>query len=335
MYLAGYGVARSLPTAVTFFTQAAAQQQPEAQAHLASMHQQGLGVPRDPTRAASLYQAAADGGSSRAALLYAKALAKGEGVPVDYASALRYSDAALASGDKEAQYIVAMLLSHRHPYAPSPTPPAGTHSSSPLFSFIPYSPERALSLLHSSSSANFVPALTSLADHYATLQPEPDHTLAVSLYSQAADLTSIYAHARRGFLLYHGVGVEPARATAMVSLATAGEAGRAEALLMMMAVAWERAGRDLEGRVGKMNLRVKEVLDEYAGKAVDSVERGKKDEWTEDERRMVRRLKEEPQLVAGWLDLYEREKGGPWLGDMHDLLAVVQPSEDKNQATPS
>ena len=331
MYLAGYGVARSLPTALSFFSQAAALRHPEAQAHLAAMHHQGLGVPRDPARAASLYRAAADGGNERAAVLYAKLSARGDGVPKDYAQALRYSEAAAAGGDKEAQYITAMLLSHRHPYAPSPTPPAGAHSSSPLFSSIPYDPSRALSLLHSSSSANFVPSLTALADHYATLHPHPDHPLAVSLYSQAADLTSTYAHSRRGFLLYHGVGVAESRSTAMVSLATAGEAGRAEALVQMLAVAWERGGREVEGRVGKLGLRVKEVMDEYAGKCVDSVERAG-EEWTEGERRMVRRVKEEPQVVVRWMDMYEEAKGRKWLGDLHELLAVVQQREGEEKA---
>ena len=323
MYLTGYGVARSLPTAASFFTQAADSEQPsaEAQLHLASMYQQGLGVSRDPTRAVSLYQHAADSGNERAQLMLAKLLVKGEGVPKAYPQALRYCEAAVARGDKEAQYITALLLTHRHPYGPSPTPPPRHDPSSPVFFSIPYDVDRATALLHSSSSADFVPALTALADYYAGASP-PQHPLAVSLYSQAADLTSTYAHSRRGFLLYHGVGVPASPSTALVSLATAGEAGRVEALLMMMALAWEKGGRDEGGRVGKVGLRVKEVMEEYAAKCWDSVERAGA-EWSEDERRMMARLKEEPQAVVGWIEAYEKEVGERWLGDVRQLLAVA------------
>ena len=99
----------------------------------------------------------------------------------------------------------------------------------------------------------------------------------------------------------------------------------------MLAVAWEREGREVEGRVGKLGLRVKEVMDEYAGKCVDSVERAG-EEWTEGERRMVRRVKEEPQVVVRWMDMYEEAKGRKWLGNLHELLAVVQQREGEVEA---
>ena len=327
MYLAGYGIPRSVPTALSLLEQASALGHSEAQSHLGSMYRKGVGVPRNFDKAAVLLRNAAEGGNARAVLGYATMLVEGAGVAKDYREALRVLERMQPRMDAEAQCIAAMLLSHRHPFAPPPVA-LPMRSSSLLFSSIPYDAERAHSLLLQSSSSDHVRASIALADAYAG-QAEPDMRMAVLLYSQAANLTSTYAHARLGFLQYHGVGMEASPSQALVSFGVGAEAGRPEALLMMAAVAWERGGREEGGRLGKVGLRVKEVMDEYAQRCLDALERAP-DEWSEQERALLRGLKDEPQRVEQWLRGYEEEKGKPWLGDLHDLLAVLAVRERRN-----
>jgi TPR repeat protein len=68
MYLAGYGIKRSIPLAFRLFSEAAVFGDRDAQAHLAAMHLQGAGVEggKKLDKAIELYRRAAEQGHLRA-----------------------------------------------------------------------------------------------------------------------------------------------------------------------------------------------------------------------------------------------------------------------------
>ena len=328
MYLTGYGAPRDLPTAASFFSAAARGGNVQAQLHLASMLHRGLGTPRDAELAASWYRQAADSGNSRAAVQFAIMRLKGEGGSRDYAEALPWLERAAQDRDAEAEFLTAMLLSHRHPFSPARSIPASA-SSHPAFAGVRFEPARALSLLQSAADSNHVPAMTALAEHHCSSQP-PAYELAVPLYAAASEQANLTAQSRLGFLLHHGVGCEADRQRAVTLLSTAAEGGRVEAQLLLMVIASSRAQRD-GGTLGRMRLKVDEVLKEYAAKAAETMER-QREEWTEDERQRMQSVRDEPQRAVQWVREHETQRGQPWMGDLHELLATL-PAEEKNTLT--
>ena len=71
-------------------------------------------------------------------------------------------------------------------------------------------------------------------------------------------------------------------------------------------------------------------MKEYGAKVGEAVER-EVGEWAEVEKARLQGLRERPEEVVQWLDVYERVQGRKWMGDVHELLAVVEQAEPMQQ----
>ena len=342
LYLLGYGAPRDLTTALTFLTRAAAQHNADALHTLASLHYRGVGVPRDHKQAAALWRRASEAGHTKAAVRYAVMSVKGEGrEDRQLAEAVQWLNRGVADNDAEAQYVLGMLLTHRQPYRRTELPvhARGRPEQAALFDNVQRDDKRALQLLHAAAAANHVPALTALGDHYAGFIPppaatthSPNYEQAVTYYAQAADHADIHAQSRLAFLILSSPTTLPTPTTShspLVLLSTAAEGGIVAAQLQLIASAWTR-GQEGGGVLGKLRLKVDEVMKEYGAKVWDAVDR-EKDEWTDDERTRLGGLRERPEQVVSWLEVYERVEGRKWMGDVHELLAVMDGAEPVQQ----
>ena len=336
LYLLGYGAPRDLTSALSFLTKAAAQHNADALHTLASLHYRGVGVPRDHKQAAALWKRAAEAGHAKAAVRHAVMSVKGEGKEGRHlAEAVRWLERGVEESDAEAQYVLGMLLSHRQPYRTAELPAhSRVRMETASFDDVGRDERRALQLLHAAAAASHVPALTALGDHYAghtasgsTTAQSPNYSQAVSYYAQAADHADIHAQSRLAFLLLNPPPHQPAPASShapLVLLSTAAEGGIVAAQLQLIASAWSR-GQEGGGVLGKLRLKVAEVMKEYGAKVWDSVER-EGAEWSEAEKARLGGLRERPEVVVEWLEAYEKERGRKWMGDVHELLAVVERS---------
>ena len=339
LYLLGYGAARDLTNALTFLTRAAAQHNADALHTLASLHYRGVGVPRDHKQAAALWKRASEAGHGKAAVRYAVMNVKGEGKEErQLAEAVQWLERGVLDNEAEAQYVLGMLLAHRHPYRRNEMPAHTRGRKEAAFDDVPRDDKRSVQLLHAAATANNVPALTALGDHYAGHTPSadnnktehsPDYQQAISYYAQAADHADIHAQSRLAFLLLNQPtttsSASPAASTShspLVLLSTAAEGGIVSAQLQLIASAWQR-GQEGGGVLGKLKLKVAEVMKEYGAKVWDTIER-EAGEWNDEERTRLGVLRERPEEVVAWLEAYERVRGGKWMGDVHDLLAVVE-----------
>ena len=334
LYLLGYGAPRDLTSALTFLTRAAAQHNTDALHTLASLHYRGVGVPRDHKQAAVLWKRASEAGHAKAAVRYAVMSAKGEGRESrQLAEAVQWLERGVVEGDPEAQYVLGMLLAHRQPYRKTELPKHSRgRTEATLFQDVVRDERRSLQLLHAAASANHVPALTALGDHYSghsshatSAAHTPNYQQAVTYYAQAADHADIHAQSRLAFLILNsppGLTTPSTSQSPLVLLSTAAEGGIVAAQLQLIASAWWR-GQESGGVLGKLRLKVDEVMKEYGAKVWDGVER-EKEEWSESERARLDGLRERPEAVVQWLEVYEREEARKWMGDVHELLAVVE-----------
>ena len=333
LYLLGYGAPRDLTSALSFLTRAAAQHNADALHTLASLHYRGVGVPRDHKQAATLWKRAAEAGHAKAAVRYAVMNVKGEGRDArQLAEAVQLLERGVEENDAEAQYVLGMLLAHRQPYRRTELPQhTRGQESTALFEDVTRDHERSLQLLHAAAAASHVPALTALGDHYAghtpsaTSEPTPNYQQALTYYSQAADHADIHAQSRLAFIILNAPPNLPTPATShspLVLLSTAAEGGIVAAQLQLIASAWSR-GQEGGGVLGRLRLKVDEVMKEYGAKCWDAVQR-EAEEWSEAERARLAGLRERPEDVVQWLEVYERVEGRKWMGDVHELLAVVE-----------
>ena len=345
LYLLGYGAPRDFTSALTFLTRAAAQHNADALHTLASLHYRGLGVPRDHKQAAALWKRASEAGHAKASVRYAVMCIKGENRDSQQLTeAVQWLERGVAENDAEAQYVLGMLLSRRQPYRRTELPAhtRGRSGVSPVDE-VARDEQRALQLLHAAAAANHVPALTALGDHYAAFVPSdttphtPNYQQAVTYYAQAADHADIHAQSRLAFLILNPPAALPAPAAAtshspLVLLSTAAEGGIVAAQLQLIASAWLR-GLEGGGVLGKLRLKVDEVVKEYGAKVWDTVER-ERDEWSDSERARLGGLRERPEAVVQWLEIFERVEGRKWMGDVHELLGVVERAEPVRHQQP-
>ena len=109
MYAKGSGVARNPKEAVTWFTKAAEQGNPDAQCKLGALYLGGKGLPKDSLEASKWFLMAAENGLAAAQLQMARMHLAGAGVVKDDVEAYKWAKLAMAAGDKQARPILALL----------------------------------------------------------------------------------------------------------------------------------------------------------------------------------------------------------------------------------